>query len=572
MNSLETVMSPREYEKFTSQGFFTIRRKTKFWSGTWSDMIIEQVLMRQMKSGGGLTRGRGVADEVVARWLHSLPETSRVMEAVEDFCGVSTGSSEQHVELRDSRRRRDSQDLEKFVLWLKVHNPFEKLPDELVSLSSGAVGDSSINCDCAEEVGTESMLKCVGSDFKTLKLRRKDACKTLASLTQTAVRVGDEEVEINSNQLFHRSLCVLKTTEEVEMAFQYEMAARAPALFESNGAMRKGCKSSLAEALIAESKSAAGPIPEPRSPKYVIDGGFLLHKVVFPRPATFAAIARVYADYVLQHWGEGATVVFDGYPNRPTTKSEEQQRRAAKAGCIDVNIESEFTNSIPQQKFLSNPRNKTQFISLLCTTFQKCNISTIKAESDADRVMVHQALETARGQGGSGCAVLVGEDTDLLILLLHFRESENLYMLRPGRAKSEDELLSVKTIQESLNGLHKYLLFLHAFSGCDTTSAFFRKGKKTAWNTLKKCDKAFLNSLQTVYCQSVSVDSLSRIGEEFVRQLYGVKDQTPLNKLRHQLYQRTIAKQPLTANFDLAVLPPTSSSTLQHCLRVYHQV
>lgn len=102
-------------------------------------------------------------------------------------------------------------------------------------------------------------------------------------------------MEINSNQLFHRSLCVLKTTEAVEVAFEYEMAAPAPALFESNGAMRKGCKSSLAEALIAESKTGPGPIPEPLSPKYVIDGGFLLHKVVFTRPATFAAITNVYA-------------------------------------------------------------------------------------------------------------------------------------------------------------------------------------------------------------------------------------------------------------------------------------
>lgn len=33
MIQLETIMDPVEYEKFTKQGFFTIRRTDKFWSG-----------------------------------------------------------------------------------------------------------------------------------------------------------------------------------------------------------------------------------------------------------------------------------------------------------------------------------------------------------------------------------------------------------------------------------------------------------------------------------------------------------------------------------------------------------
>ncbi|KAK3932952.1 Elongation factor 4, partial [Frankliniella fusca] len=568
MNSLETLMSPLEFEKFTSKGFFTIRRTEKFWSGTWSDMIIEQVLMKWMKSVGGLTRGRGVSDEVVARALHSLPETSRIMAAVEEFCGMTSASSEQHVELRDSRRRRDQQDLEKFLLFLKLHNPFEKHPDELVSLSSGAVGDKTINCDRAEELGKKSLLMSVGKDFKTLKLHRKDACKSLASLSQTHARVGDDNVEINSNQLFHRSLCVLKTAEEIEAAFEFEMAARAPALFENCGSMRKGCKSTLAEVLVAECAAAVTPALDRQSP-HVVDGGYLLHKVQFPRPATFSTIADTYCSYVSEHWGTGVTVVFDGYSDRPSTKSEEQQRRAARASCIDVNIHPEITTSIPQQKFLSNNRNKVQLISLLTERLQGNGVEVVQADGDADTVIVQTALAVARR---AGCAVVVGEDTDLLILLLHHVADECVFMLKPGRVGTQGTFFNVKIAQETLKGLHKYLLFLHAFSGCDTTAAFFRKGKKIAWNTLKKCGNDFLQSIEKFYAESVSAENLSEVGEQFVRMLYGVKERTPLNQVRYQLYQRTIAKQPLTANFDLAVLPPTSASTLQHCLRVYHQV
>ncbi|GBP62150.1 hypothetical protein EVAR_40600_1 [Eumeta japonica] len=46
-----------EFTQFT-EGFFTIRRTHKFWSGVWTDMTIEQVLMRSMKTQGGLTHGR----------------------------------------------------------------------------------------------------------------------------------------------------------------------------------------------------------------------------------------------------------------------------------------------------------------------------------------------------------------------------------------------------------------------------------------------------------------------------------------------------------------------------------
>ena len=62
MLHLEEDMDPLEYHDFTQRGFFTIRWSDKIWSGIWSDMTIEQTLMRSMKSLGGLTRGRGITD------------------------------------------------------------------------------------------------------------------------------------------------------------------------------------------------------------------------------------------------------------------------------------------------------------------------------------------------------------------------------------------------------------------------------------------------------------------------------------------------------------------------------
>lgn len=57
MNKLPDKLPHSILRKFTENGYFTIRRTDKFWSGVWSDMTIEQTLMRSMKATGGLTHG-----------------------------------------------------------------------------------------------------------------------------------------------------------------------------------------------------------------------------------------------------------------------------------------------------------------------------------------------------------------------------------------------------------------------------------------------------------------------------------------------------------------------------------
>ena len=45
---------------FIEEGYHTIRRSDRYWAGLWTDLVIEQVMMRSIKSRGGLTQGRGV--------------------------------------------------------------------------------------------------------------------------------------------------------------------------------------------------------------------------------------------------------------------------------------------------------------------------------------------------------------------------------------------------------------------------------------------------------------------------------------------------------------------------------
>ena len=113
MLNLANSMAPDEYDMFTSRGFFTVRLSDKYWCGIWTDMTIE--LMRSLKTSGGLTSGRGISPSTIAKWVHSMPAASRVIDAMETFGGVACVTSEQHVDLRESDQKRDHADIATFL-------------------------------------------------------------------------------------------------------------------------------------------------------------------------------------------------------------------------------------------------------------------------------------------------------------------------------------------------------------------------------------------------------------------------------------------------------------------------
>ena len=46
------------------------------WAGLSCDFVIEQILMRSLKSTGGLTRGSGMTEDMRNLWTSSAPATS----------------------------------------------------------------------------------------------------------------------------------------------------------------------------------------------------------------------------------------------------------------------------------------------------------------------------------------------------------------------------------------------------------------------------------------------------------------------------------------------------------------
>ena len=57
-------------------------------------------------------------------WVLSLNYSAAIHDAMTELSGVKTRTSEQHVDMRASRCKRDNEDRLKFTTWLEERNPF----------------------------------------------------------------------------------------------------------------------------------------------------------------------------------------------------------------------------------------------------------------------------------------------------------------------------------------------------------------------------------------------------------------------------------------------------------------
>ena len=67
-----------DVQQHFSEGLHVIRRTNRLWAGLSSDLVIEQVLMRSLKTSGDLTQGRGVTDNQCLLWLLSRSACAEV--------------------------------------------------------------------------------------------------------------------------------------------------------------------------------------------------------------------------------------------------------------------------------------------------------------------------------------------------------------------------------------------------------------------------------------------------------------------------------------------------------------
>ena len=222
--------------------------------------------------------------------------------------------------------------------------------------------------------------------------------------------------------------------------FKCETCSYPPAVFDYTLLPRQANKPALADAIWANTKTHQTAKPT-GNVHFVLDGGALLHRVSRPRGLTYDVLCSLYVQYVECKYGK-ATVVFDGYQDGPSTKNCTHERRAAVYGST-VTFKSDMVAKMKKDEFLANTANKRRFINHLGDRLQRSGYTVIHATQDADLLIVQTAIQSAR----SVPTVLVGDDTDLLVLLLFCfatmpRWMRTICFLNPNRSKCPREVES----------------------------------------------------------------------------------------------------------------------------------
>ena len=101
---------------------------------------------------------------------------------------------------------------------------------------------------------------------------------------------------------------------------------------------------------------------------------------------------------------------------------------------------------------------------------------------------------------------------------------------------------------------------LHAFTGCDSTSAFSGRGKKGAFKMLLA---GKIDAMQLLGQDFEVSDELVVLCEQFVACLYNKPDVDEINELRYQLFCANPSKS--------SNLPPTKDALYWHVQRANYQ-
>ncbi len=184
-------------------------------------------------------------------------------------------------------------------------------------------------------------------------------------------------------------------------------------------------------------------------------------------------------------------------------------------------------------------------------------------QEEADTRLILHALHASKT--GSQAVIVTAEDTDVMIICLAFSRNIQCGLYQKCGTKNRTRFIDITKLSNFLGSdISEALIGLHAFTGCDTVSAFAGHGKLKALKLLKK-NKDYMEIFSKLgESWELSVE-LSKKVEKFTCHLYSTTTSTPEVNTRYQLF---CAKQ---GEVESSQLPPCRDCLHMHVLRANYQ-
>ena len=590
LQSMEAL--PSEITELFLRGQHTMRHTPGASNATWSDMYIETTFMRFGHSQGGLT-GITLNSNATKRWALSLHSCSLIIHDIQAMRDNIQQPSVYHKEESRARIRSDAND--RHSLQEKLEHCIDPLeptghPKELFNIVTGKLASSTVNVDEAVSIGKQCM-----EAYKT-KLpdgfHEPISCPVTIMATkrkQTTLREQSGST-FDTEVIFTRTIGLMDTEDfNLRELFDYELSQIPTSLFTDDGNLRPATsKSKLKNSLGVERSSRTTPNPD----VIVLDGCAILWTIHWPVPGRIVDLITAMETYLRQNLIQSDVyLVFDRYyPYSPKGSTRSRRSRTTDSNPFHLTLNSPLPS---QAASLSLVDNKVQIIDLLCDAlvdrFQKVatdrelvitgsnpvpySIQKGKllrrtdlkvTHEEADVIIAHHAVHIARQTQNT--INVICDDTDVFVLLVHFVASEgirNSIFLVPTRP-SRNAIDIGATVNQNAE-IVKYVLPLHALTGCDTVSTLYGIGKIKAIKVLKQGHHTpLLGDIGS--CEQDLEDQ----AVAFIAKCYGSKDTGTMSEVRYSMWRHRTARGK-SRRFKLATLPPSSKAFSLHVKRAHYQ-
>lgn len=605
-------MSP-DAREVLEVGAFSIRRTQKSYARSAIDLTLEQTINRDaaspMKGISAFTN----SESAFRRWSVTLTQRGMALSELKDMVGLQSGE-EPANQLRPWRIKRDNADINALAIALSnTCNPFASdSPVELVNVSSGKIARDD----------TKNFLLGTLERGKSLRLKFESECATDGSrFLKTVSRMkilnfASENVKVSRSKgrrldaaegvrdIFGRIISIAaKTSDTLDLhhLLAYPITTVPLALSHSDGTPLKTDKAKLTKALESRQDVVLTDRDITAIKATLIDGGIILHETVLQHSkSTYATMARDLMVKICSSRGEEIHLLLDKY-QAPSIKDSERQLRGSSNQTFVITGPDQAQRQSGVE-LLKNGSFKEEFAIFLMEEWKKPQYGPIIKRKEVfishggkcialknnedDQLQVrapshlqgrHEEADTLiafHAKSVSGGRIMVrSTDTDVLVILLGLvGRSQGLNIVLDFGSGNHRRYINVSTLavflEEKQLGLTEALIGLHALTGCDFTSCFFRKGKVKPFERLENDGyQHHVKALRSLTSDEVNVPAVTT----FICSLYGSKTSN-INEARYKAFMRMSGgneKKPLgrIQKINCASLPPCMKTLTNHIKR-----
>ena len=578
------------------QQFWIFRKTLHQFSAMPLDQAHEQNNAKVKEAGGAI----GLTENPIAlkRWMVSGPEQARLLAEFETQYHADPKVDTKCHEEGTSRQNSFKNEVNKLCVTIaSMGNPSDDTSHELMALDSH-------NCTSKEVVATLLSMEATGnmryaafvkdvlvdrtvSIHEPIKKNGFHIFKHAVPKCKSRAKLQIEEVQSDCN-LFSQ-LFVASQVRDGNLGefFRHENHPWPPSLSLHGKLRLPNCKSKLLDLL----PTSVSEDPDHFDVK-VFDGPAIVHALPRGGSSTFGEYSsKIFLPWTIRQLQDckRIDVVWDVYYE----ESLKEATREKRGNGVRRRVFPETKMPVNFQTFLHNSSNKEELFALLSDTVSAFayppgkEIYITSGQSVVSKTELQKMLPSNHEEADTRMCLHVADavhkgatnvivstvDTDVVVILVgtfcqlkKMRPDVQLWVAF-GNGKHYKRY-HINSICEQL-GEDKCvaLPFFHAFTGCDTTSQFNGKGKKScweAWDAFPFVTKGFAFPMKNHFVPLTTESPFFELIEAFTCVLYDRSTTCEeVNDLRKDLFPRKVQR--------MQHLPPTQAALLQHVNRSMFQ-